>query len=66
MSVVFLNFFSPADEICIQERNRTEKTEDIVDPDCSSQVGQSDCTCENTNVLEDTSITLPDDDACGL
>jgi len=33
MSADFLNIFSSAEEICFQKRNRTEKTEDIVDPD---------------------------------
>jgi len=43
-----------------------DHSDDTGDHDCTSQVGQSDCTDENTNVLEDTSVTLPDDDACGL
>jgi hypothetical protein len=31
MAADFLNIFSLAKEICFQKRNRTEKTEDIVD-----------------------------------
>jgi hypothetical protein len=33
MSAYFLNIFSPAKETCFPKLNRTEKTEDIVDPD---------------------------------
>ncbi len=31
MSAEIFNIFLPADEICFQKQNRTEKTEDIAD-----------------------------------